>query len=170
VVRSHCVEAFNISYPQGGSGAIFSLAASRKLVRDHRLMLSFKNQNEDVALGQYLKAKGINVTLSADPHFSGHGWNSLERLRSSLANMKAVCPLLIDWKSDRHYGSVIGPLREIVFYHAQCWNPENGEAFEIAKQVFSLFPSMWWYTPVVCYITCRDDSGRLSCKLIEIDY
>jgi hypothetical protein len=142
VVRGHCVDFYDTLYSQGGTGTIFSRAASARLAHGHREMIGMWKEAEDISLGAYMKAKGIQLPDTADPHFLGLGWTNVEKLNDALAEI-AHCPL-VDVNARDCRMNFVAPVREIVFYHAQGGRPGNIDALQVSQRLFNMTPSVWW--------------------------
>jgi hypothetical protein len=143
VVRSNCLNFYGTRYPQGGSGALFSLAASTKLAPGLEEMIGGWREAEDISLGTYIDNKGIPMTDTADPAFIGLGWTSSEEFMVAWQNVSAPCPV-----------QTLGRLRDVVFYHAQGWRPETGDAQKITTLVYNAAPNVLYYLrgarPQIC--------------------
>jgi hypothetical protein len=139
VIRSNCVDFYGVLYPQGGSGAIFSRAASQKLARGHRRMTSLWREAEDITLGNYINANAMPMFTTADPAFLGLGWRSTEELAERIAVQNETCPPP-RIKDERCVRPFVTPLRDVVFYHGP-W-----AEFNVAKMVFAMNRTVMWYT------------------------
>jgi hypothetical protein len=144
VVRGHCVRYGAVMYPQGGSGAIFSRAASALLARDHELMVSRWAESEDITLGVYMRTKGISVPLTADPHFLGIGWRNVDRFNKVVNRPEQGCPVPQSNRTDCER-IFVSPLRKIVFYHSATNEEGMDGHFQVAKRLFRANKSIMWY-------------------------
>jgi hypothetical protein len=144
VVRADCVAYYSDLYPQGGSGVLFSRAASRMLMDDFARLHILFAQAEDIAFGAFLTAKGVNMREMADPHFLGLGWKTTEVLEEDLAAAQIGCPPVDNNRTD--CGMVfVAPLRDVVFYHHQGGRAMNVDAIAVSRAVFNISRNVMWY-------------------------
>jgi hypothetical protein len=145
VVRGNCVSYYSFLYPQGGSGILFSRAASRHLMNGYETILVTFQHSEDIAFGWYLIEKGLKLTDIVDPHFMGLGWNSLTWFRNDLGNAERGCPE-IDLERFDCVKKFVEPLNNVVFFHHQGGRPRNVDALRVSKKVFNVNRSVMWYS------------------------
>jgi hypothetical protein len=144
VVRGDCIHFNEWIYPQGGSGALFSRAASTLLARDHALMIGRWIESEDISLGVYMQAKGVNVSLMADAHFLGLGWKNLDHFDEVVSGTRERCPVPEPERTDCQR-VFVSPLMDTVFYHAET--DENGMDghFQVTQRLFKANKTIMWY-------------------------
>jgi hypothetical protein len=167
VIRSHCLQFNDKLYPQGGSGAIFSRAASVLLSRDTQGMIANWIESEDITLGNYIEKKGIEMVSTIDPHFLGLGWGTVEAFEQRIQTVSDVCEPPDPTRTDC-VRCFVAPLREVVFYHSEGSGSGMDIHHEVSRRVFNAHHSIMWYpgdrwaAPELCLANTSERDGRQS--------
>jgi hypothetical protein len=148
VLRANCIDMYGTVYPQGGSGILFSRAASAKLAPRLVEMLSWYKRAEDIAFGRFLAAVGIGMAQVQDLAFIGLGWSSVAEFENARRAKKEPCG-----------NRTVGRLRDVVFYHALNWRAETGEAIRIGQLVYNEDPRVMLYIGNSWPRMCVRDGG-----------
>jgi hypothetical protein len=150
VIRSNCLEFSGTLYPQGGTGVLFSKAASIRLARNHHKMIQFWRESEDITLVVFFQQFGLQMIDTDDPHFLGLGWDSIQAFQEKVSRTTQKCPQSVRVSNCRRHFNAF--LDEVVFYHTETREKDMINLFKVAERVFKMNRSILWYS--------GDDWGR----------